>query len=143
MTILEKMNIIKDSINNIINRIYGVYENGIITRIVNDDNPDIDELSIWYDDYDEAFTKMLENPNDVTIKYEVAISYNDKGETDISSFDNTTVKYAQNIIKTLTGIDPVFDFGYDSILISDLYNKLLEIKDYTDEELKLYFKLLS
>lgn len=93
MTGREKVSAIKYSINNIINRVYGVCVGGIGSRIIN----------VGY----------------------VQIAGNDK--------------YVQHIVKTLTDIDPAYN--YHMIDITDLYNKLLEIKDYSDEELKLYFKM--
>lgn len=134
MARLSKLIVIKDFINRIINKVYNEYENDVITRIVNADNG-------------SEISKMLMgvvngNLGDNSASYDVAILYyDDKNTIHILVFDDTKNERVQGIISSLVGNSSFLIDG--TIFIDDLYNKLIELDNYSDEELKLYFKLSS
>lgn len=133
MTGRDKMIFIKYSINRIINKMYNEYENGIISRVINTD--DNSEITKWFGELSNVRIGGKDGP------FHVILYYDDMNTIDMTAFDNTKHEYAQGIISSLVGKDPMASGG--TIFIDDLYNKLIELDNYSDEELKLYFKLSS
>lgn len=132
--IVNKMSIIKDSINHIIKRIYGDTEKGLITNIIA--RHDFADMAIWYQDTGIDYNNRMTDPDNYTSNYSVTIFYRHDGNMDMSISASTEYEYARNIVERLIGEDPSYTVSIDL-----LYNKLESVMNYSDEELKLWIKL--
>lgn len=124
MTKLDKVIIIKDSINKIINIVYDEYDNGVITDVID--------------------LHTAEHIGHSNSKYPLKIYCDSTNDSvSIGRGVHTRMYYFKSIISKLIGTDGIganWAFGRD---IEELYRRLLDVCNYSDEELKLYFKLTS
>lgn len=138
MTVLDKVHAIKDFINRVISIVYGVNSRGFITDIL--ESSDYPKHYDWNRKVSDSYMYMSAGK----LNDGIAIVYNmlevEKNLRVFTVHKNDS-SHAKKIMSWITGMD-IQKWNLQNIKLEDAYNSVVEFSKCTDEELKLYFKLL-